>query len=141
MGLFDHIRKLFGQGASASQQARFGVEELARRLGMSVEHLRSIRPAYHEFTIPKRSGGQRTIHAPDPKLKAAQKAILRRLLARLRVHTAACGFERGRSIVANALPHVNQALVVRMDIKEYFRDRGQTNSRLLSRARLGQGSC
>ncbi|HEX7999470.1 MAG TPA: reverse transcriptase family protein [Pyrinomonadaceae bacterium] len=120
MGLFEHIRKLFGQGASASQQPRFGVEELARRLGMSVEHLRSIRPAYHEFTIPKRSGGLRSIHAPDQKLKAAQRAILRRLLSRLRVHTAACGFERGRSIVTNALPHVKQALILRMDIKDYF---------------------
>ncbi len=119
MGVFDSIRKLFGQDSSASQ-ARFGVEELARRLSMSVEHLRSVRAAYHQFTILKRSGGLRTIHAPDAKLKAAQRAILRRLLARLAVHPAACGFERGRSIVTNALPHANRALLLRMDIKDYF---------------------
>lgn len=121
MGLFDRIKQLLGQGSSGSGRATFGIEELARRLGMSVEHLQSIRPVYHQFSIPKRSGGSRTIHAPDPKLKATQRAILRRLLSRLAVHTAACGFERGRSIVTNARPHVNQAVLLRMDIKDYFR--------------------
>lgn len=120
MGFFDRIAGWFRPRSADSQPERFDVAELARRLGMSVEHLRSIRPAYHQFSIPKRSGGSRTIHAPDAKLKAAQRAILRRLLSRLAVHPAACGFERGRSIVTNALPHTNQALVLQMDIKDFF---------------------
>lgn len=93
---------------------------------MSVERLRSIRPAYHQFNIPKRSGGQRIIHAPDAKLKETQRPILRRLLSRVSVHPAVCGFERKRSIVTNALPHVNRALVLRMDIKDFFRATSDT---------------
>ncbi|HKB05027.1 MAG TPA: reverse transcriptase family protein [Gemmataceae bacterium] len=97
-----------------------GVEELARRLGMSVADLRAVRPAYREFTIPKRSGGTRRILAPDDQLKALQRLILKRLLARLRSHPAATGFEKGQSIVTNARAHVGQAVVVRMDLKDFF---------------------
>jgi retron-type reverse transcriptase len=97
-----------------------GVVELARRLGVDKSQLRRIEPRYHEFTIPKRSGGKRRILAPDRELKALQQAILRRLLARLRVHNAAMGFERGRSIVTNALAHRGQAVVLRFDVCDFF---------------------
>jgi hypothetical protein len=129
MGVFDHIKQWLGRGSAEAGRATFGVEELARRLGMSVEHLQAIRPVYHQFSIPKRSGGSRTIQAPDPKLKAAQRAILHRLLSRLAVHPAACGFERGRSIVTNALPHANRAVLLRMDIKDYFHATGDKRIR------------
>ena len=96
------------------------VAELARRLGVDKAQLRRIQPDYHEFTIPKRSGGKRRILAPDRKLKDLQRAVLRRLLARLRVHPAAMGFERGRSIVTNALAHQGQAVVLRFDVRDFF---------------------
>ena len=97
-----------------------GVEELARRLDMPAGELHGFQPAYREFTIPKRSGGTRRILAPDAALKALQRRILRRLLGRLKAHPAAHGFERGRSIVTNARPHVGQAVVVRLDLKDFF---------------------
>jgi hypothetical protein len=62
----------------------------------------------------------RTILAPEPALKDVQRRIGHRLLARLAVHPAACGFERGRSILTNALPHCARPVVVRMDLKDYF---------------------
>jgi len=96
------------------------VEELARRLDVPVEELRSFQPNYREFEIPKRSGGTRRILAPDDATKALQRRILRRLLGRLRSHLAAHGFEKGRSIVTNAEAHVGQAVVVRMDLKDFF---------------------
>jgi retron-type reverse transcriptase len=49
-----------------------------------------------------------------------QRHILRRLLARLRAHPAATGFERGKSIVTNAAPHVGQQVVIKMDIVDFF---------------------
>jgi retron-type reverse transcriptase len=98
----------------------FGVEELARRLDIPLDELRAIRSAYREFTIPKRSGGTRRILAPDDALKAVQRRILRRLLARLRCHPAATGFQKGQSIVSNAKAHVRQPVVVRMDLREFF---------------------
>src|SRR2546426_7773151 len=106
------VRIVWGKG--------FGVEELARRLGMSVEELRAVEPSYREFTIPKRLGGTRRILAPNDELKALQRRILHRLLSRLRCHPAANGFERGRSIVSNARAHVGKAVVLRMDLKDFF---------------------
>jgi hypothetical protein len=96
------------------------LSELAGRLKMTEEDLRQVEPIYHEFDIPKRSGGRRRIYAPAPELKAIQRLILRRVLGRLKCHPAAKGFERGQSIVTNALPHVRQTVVLRMDLKNYF---------------------
>ena len=97
-----------------------GLAELARRLDVDKSAFRRLQPDYHEFTIPKRSGGRRRILAPDRDLKDLQRGILRRLLARLRVHPAAMGFQRGRSIVTNALAHRGQAVVLRFDIRDFF---------------------
>ncbi|GEM_PF-2063950 len=99
---------------------RFGLCDLARRLGLSEAELRAVRPSYREFDVPKRSGGTRRLAAPDPALKALQKRILRRALGRLRAHPAATGFERGHSIVTHALFHADKAVVVRIDIQDFF---------------------
>ena len=94
--------------------------ELARRLDLDLEDLVRCRVEYRRFSIPKRSGGQRTISAPDRGLKDLQRRILRRLLARLKVHPAATGFEPGKSIVTNALAHRSQAVVLRFDLEDFF---------------------
>ncbi len=97
-----------------------GVDELARRLDVDASWLLAVEPRYEHFTIPKRGGGRRDILAPERELKTLQRRILRRLLGRLKVHPAAMGFERGRSIVTNARAHQNQAVVLRFDIKNFF---------------------
>ncbi|MBI4559910.1 MAG: RNA-directed DNA polymerase [Candidatus Hydrogenedentes bacterium] len=107
-------------GLFKGKGGNLGVEELAKRLGMDVATFRGVRPSYKEFTIPKRSGGTRTISVPSQELKAVQKRILRRLFQRLKAHPTVTGFERGHSIVTNALCHVGKAVVVRMDIKDFF---------------------
>jgi hypothetical protein len=94
--------------------------ELARRLGTPLDRLLAFQPQYAEFTIPKRRGGSRRIVAPDPPTKALQRTILRRLLARLRAHPCATGFERGHSILTNARFHERQALVINLDIRQFF---------------------
>jgi hypothetical protein len=115
MGLSDLFRRWFGGPGSGR-----AVDELARRLGVSVEEMRNIPVVYREFSIPKRSGGTRTISAPEPALKAMQRRILRRLLARLPSHPACKGFERGESIATNALVHSQKKIVLRMDLKDFF---------------------
>src|SRR5690606_25237540 len=67
-----------------------------------------------------RTGGVRKILAPAPDLKRMQRIILHRLLKRLRCHPNAVGFERGHSIVTNANCHVRQAVVVKLDIVDFF---------------------
>jgi RNA-directed DNA polymerase len=98
----------------------FDVEELARRLGIPAELLQAFVPEYQPRQIPKRSGGKRLLFIPDEKLKALQRRILRRLLKRLRCHSAARGFQPGESIATNALPHAGQAVVVRLDLHDFF---------------------
>jgi RNA-directed DNA polymerase len=94
--------------------------ELARRLDTTPESITSLSPAYREFELPKRSGGVRRIAAPEDELKQFQRRILRRLLARLRVHRAVTGFQRGQSFVTNARLHEGRAVVISLDIKDFF---------------------
>ena len=60
------------------------------------------------------------ISAPLPRLKAAQHWVLKNVLEKLPVHEAAHGFRAGRSIVSNARPHVGAAVVVNLDLKDFF---------------------
>lgn len=102
--------------------------QLADALDLDIRHLRwltyhrnaATRIHYHRFTIPKRSGGERDIWAPLPKLKAAQRWILHHIVERLPVHGAAHGFLPGRSILTNARVHRDSRIVLRMDIKDFF---------------------
>ncbi|MBI3244270.1 MAG: RNA-directed DNA polymerase [Chloroflexi bacterium] len=75
---------------------------------------------YARFSIPKRRGGVRAIEAPNKKLKALQRRILRRLLNPLKFHPAATGFVPGRSIVDNARPHAGRGVVINIDLAEFF---------------------
>jgi RNA-directed DNA polymerase len=106
------LRVQFGRGKDP--------DELARRLGVDVESLRSLTPTYRERFIPKKGGGQRRLLIPSDELKALQRRILRRLLAKLRTHPAATAYERGKSIVDNARPHVGRAVVIKIDLVDFF---------------------
>jgi retron-type reverse transcriptase len=53
-------------------------------------------------------------------MKRAQYWILENILNRVKLHEAAHGFVTGRSILSNALPHVNQAIVVNLDMENFF---------------------
>jgi len=75
---------------------------------------------YQRFTIPKKTGGERVISAPHKRLKAAQHWILAHILAPLAIAEQAHGFAPGRSTVSNATPHVGAAIVVNVDLKDFF---------------------
>ncbi|MBI83268.1 MAG: hypothetical protein CMJ81_08745 [Planctomycetaceae bacterium] len=117
MGIRDPVVKLFDWIVNGTGH---GTTELARRLGIPEQELRTVDPVYHAFSIPKRSGGTRKILAPEPRLKRFQRLLLRRVFAKLSVHPAATGFEPGRSIVTNARTHQGQAVVLRFDLIDFF---------------------
>ena len=96
------------------------VEELARRLGMPADDLRAFSPRYRKVFIKKRAGGERQLLVPHKRTKELQRKLLDRVLRRLRAHDRAVGFERGRSIVHNALPHAGQSVVVHLDAVDFF---------------------
>jgi retron-type reverse transcriptase len=74
---------------------------------------------YVEFKIPKRNGF-RTLAAPRPRLKGAQRLLLDSFFNALPLHPAAHGFRPNRSIITNAKPHVGAGLVVKMDLQDFF---------------------
>lgn len=61
---------------------------------------------YTEFKIKKKSGAERSIHAPKKGLKSLQKSLSFVLQCVYEPHNAAMGFVRDRSIVDNAKLHV-----------------------------------
>lgn len=103
-------------------------EELATALGISVKRLRHFSihrpmesaPHYVAFRIPKRHGGTRVIHAPKTKLKALQRQLHELLVSKLPVSEHAHGFVKGRSVRTNAEPHVKKAVVLKLDLKDFF---------------------
>lgn len=119
----DHA-KLTALGLPVMDDAR----DLATAMGITLPELRFLAfdrrvsriSHYRRFALPKKSGGERIISAPMPRLKRAQYWVLDRLLANAALHPGAHGFVKGRSIVSNALPHVGQDVVINLDLKNFF---------------------
>lgn len=104
------------------------VAQLADAMGITVAELRFLgfhrevarTHHYHSFTLPKKTGGERLISAPMPRLKRAQYWVLDNILAKVPAHDAAHGFLAGRSIVSNAAPHAGHDVVINLDVKDFF---------------------
>jgi retron-type reverse transcriptase len=102
--------------------------ELAAAIGVTLAELRFLAFArevsttthYRRFTIPKRSGGERMISAPMQRLKHVQHWILEHILEPIALADPAHGFVPGRSTVSNAVPHVGAAVVINVDLKDFF---------------------
>jgi hypothetical protein len=75
---------------------------------------------YHRYELPKDSGGKRPVAAPTERLKRLQRMILRTILNPLGNEECVHGFVSGGSIVANAVGHVGQPVVVNCDITNCF---------------------
>ena len=102
------------------------VSELAISNPMSVLRLHNYtfvgarRDAYRQFQIPKKSGGMRTITAPDGELKDIM-LTLAFILNELYIPTPeAMAFIPGRSIVENANQHIGQNYVLNLDLSDFF---------------------
>ncbi|PCH76032.1 MAG: RNA-dependent DNA polymerase [Flavobacteriaceae bacterium] len=75
---------------------------------------------YKRFKMKKKSGGFRLISAPMPRLKNAQYWILEEILNKIAVHPLAHGCVIGKSIKTNAEPHLQKAVVINQDFKNFF---------------------
>lgn len=83
---------------------------------------------YRSFDIPKRSGGQRTIDAPNDSLKLLQRRLADLLqdcadeivATNNRKERAAHGFKRNRSIITNARRHRHRRWVFNLDLEDFF---------------------
>jgi len=75
---------------------------------------------YQTFTIKKKSGADRTIHAPVKGLKSILRSVNFVLQCIYEPHEAATGFVLEKSIVDNARKHVGHHYVLNMDLKDFF---------------------
>ena len=106
----------------------FTPAELAAALNLEIPKLRWLafhtdvasRIHYVTFTVPKKSGGTRTLSAPYRTLAAAQQWVQDNIVSRLPAESPAHGFLPGRSVVTNARPHAGQAVVVNLDLEDFF---------------------
>jgi hypothetical protein len=115
--------------------ARIGsVTELAERLELSDGQLawladvrgweRSVQQEelrnYRYRWVPRRSGRPRLIEAPKARLKEIQRWVLREILDQVPAHDAAHGFTAGRSVLTHAALHTGQAVVLGIDLRDFF---------------------
>jgi RNA-directed DNA polymerase len=75
---------------------------------------------YKAFSIPKKGGGERKILAPIYTLKVYQKILNEIFQIVFTPHKSSHGFLYGRSIVSNAILHVNKQYVFNVDLKDFF---------------------
>lgn len=101
-----------------------GLQRLAALVETPVDELASAPSnsqwCYRPFTVRKRDGGKRRIVAPSSPLKRVQRRLLRRYLAQQPLHDAATAFRPGRSIATHARRHMGQAIVLTVDLSDFF---------------------
>lgn len=83
---------------------------------------------YETFTVPKKTGGVRTISAPCPELKLLQRRLSDGLqncwdeinTEKKITKPISHGFRKGASILTNAAVHRGRRFVFNVDIKDFF---------------------
>ena len=75
---------------------------------------------YKVYKIPKRHSGVRVIAQPTPEVKDLQRKLVEFLRTQLTVHPCATAYEPGKGIRENALRHVNNRYLLKMDFSNFF---------------------
>lgn len=111
-------------GTRQKKKKKYGPSSGVDRLKRLLPQLRDLgadyKPSYKSAYIPKKTGGVRELSVPDRTTKQLQRALYHQLFSKYKIHEAATGFARGRSIVDNASRHVGQEVVVKLDIRDFF---------------------
>ena len=109
-------------------------EEVAKLIGIELKELtyvlynEKINSSYDTFEIPKKNGGFRVIDAPKDKLKWIQRKLSDKLTD---IHQnylndnniksgVSHGFQKGKSIITNALVHKHKKYILNIDISDFF---------------------
>lgn len=104
----------------------FSRKDLANYIGIPVAELLQTLYAkkrsefYQIATIPKASGGTRTLHKVSCELKSLQRKLLDKLQIDYPPSKQAHGFVPGCSIVTNALPHCKKKIIIKLDLIDFF---------------------
>ena len=102
----------------------YSQHHLSLLVGYSEDYLykvsNSSKKFYRVYEIPKKNGGTRTIAEPLPSLKEIQYWILENILYKCEVSKYAKAYVRGQSIKKNAKFHINQKVLLSLDIRDFF---------------------
>jgi RNA-directed DNA polymerase len=97
---------------------------LARALGVAADslwyHVTHTSECYAKHTIPKKSGGVRTLHVPREQLLWQQRAALEVFFDRLEWPEHVSAYVPGRSVLDAAKQHARPAVLVVLDIQDFF---------------------
>jgi hypothetical protein len=75
---------------------------------------------YRYRWVAKTGGGFRLLEAPKTRLRDRQRWILRNVLEAIPPSPHAHGFVRGRDVRSFVRPHAGRAVVVRLDLQDFF---------------------
>lgn len=101
-------------------------QDLADLLNISLQKLTYIlyvkhpEQYYQSFTIPKKTGGVRTIDASTGDLKYVQKNLAAQLSSVYSGGKTSHAFEKGKGIITNAAVHRNKKFILNIDLKDFF---------------------
>ncbi len=100
------------------------IDSLASDLDCSARALyalsNTISAHYHPARIPKGNGEYRELTVPDEQLKTVQRRIADRILCYAAISPYATAYRIGGSPLRNALPHVGQPILLKLDIRHFF---------------------
>lgn len=82
--------------------------------------IKSAPQRYKKFYIPKRNGKKRLIAQPTPAIKALQRIAVQEYLSKLPIHPSATAYIKGNGIRKNALEHVKNKYILKLDFKNFF---------------------
>lgn len=98
------------------------ISELAALLSQDEQDLsaflKNASSKYKVYKIPKRTTGTRIIAQPAKALKDCQRAFVQRYP--LPVHACALAYREGKSILDNALVHVQNPYLLKTDMEDFF---------------------
>ncbi len=75
---------------------------------------------YKIYTIPKKSGGVRTIAQPAKETKFIQHWLIQNVFSKLPIHECAAAYKIGASIKANASAHKKNQYISKFDFSAFF---------------------
>jgi len=100
------------------------LKHISHYTGIKYPYLREVvrrqRFPYRAYSIQKRSGGYRFIHAPEESIKAVQSWIVQNILYKLDPHWRCFSFHKNSSIKKCAAEHCYSRWMIKIDIERFF---------------------
>jgi hypothetical protein len=104
--------------------ASLSLEDICSRLGLLPASVLEVSKHpwrfYSKFNRPKRAGGFRTISASSGQLKWIQRTLLDGILSQFNMPAHVHGCVKGRSATTNAQIHIDQDVVIKVDLSDFF---------------------